>query len=128
MRLDAEFAPPGGGIFVALRLHVSKRHLQMRPEWEDALRSGRKTIDARVVADDIANLSVGGVVRYPGVHARVHHMRFYHSFEDLLAREDWHKIAPDATSHDEVLQLLKKGRGETVRETGAVAIELEPIP
>lgn len=100
----------------------------MRPEWEDALRSGRKTIDARVVADDIANVSVGSVVRYPGAHARVRHMRFYHSFEDLLAGEDWHKIAPDATSHDEVLRVLEEGCRETVRETGAVAIELEPIP
>ena len=27
MRPDAEFAPPGGGTSVALRVHVSKRHL-----------------------------------------------------------------------------------------------------
>jgi hypothetical protein len=33
----------------------------MRPEWEDALRRGRKTIDARPVADDIAGL--GGCPR-----------------------------------------------------------------
>ena len=106
---------------------MSKRHVRTRPEWEDALRSGRKSIDARVVADDIANLSVGRVVRYPGVRARVRHMRFYHSFDDLLANENWRKIAPDATSRHEVLQLLGQHCGETVRETGAVAIELEPI-
>lgn len=106
---------------------MSKRHLRTRPEWEDALRSGRKSIDARVVADDIADVSIGRVVRYPGVRARVRHMRFYHSFDDLLANEQWQKIAPDATSREEVLQLLGEGCGETVRETGAVAIELEPI-
>jgi hypothetical protein len=39
------------------------RHLSLRPEWEDALRDGRKTIDARLVADDIAGLEVGEAVR-----------------------------------------------------------------
>ena len=108
-------------------IDVSRKHLKTRPEWEDGLRSGRKTIDARVVADDIANLSVGRIVRYRGARARVRHMRFYHSFRDLLANEDWRKIAPDAAGRDDVLQLLEEGCGETVRETGAVAIELEPI-
>ena len=106
---------------------MTKKHLRTRPAWEDALRSGRKSVDARVVADDIADLSVGCVVRYPGARARVRHMRFYHSFDDLLANEHWQKIAPDATSRDEVLHLLEEGCGETVRETGAVAIELEPM-
>jgi hypothetical protein len=34
----------------------------MRPEWEDAMRSGRKAIGARLVADDVANLEVGQAV------------------------------------------------------------------
>ncbi len=105
----------------------SSRHLRTRPEWEDALRSGRKTIDARLVADDIADLAVGRTVRYPGAQARVRHMRYYHSFEDLLAHEDWRHIAPDASSREEVLAQLRDGHLETVHETGAVAIELEPI-
>ncbi len=105
----------------------SSRHLRTRPDWEDALRSGRKTIDARLVADDIADLAVGRLVHYPGAHARVRHMRFYHSFEDLLAHEDWRRIAPDASGRDEVLALLEDGHAVTVRETGAVAIELEPV-
>jgi ASC-1-like (ASCH) protein len=103
-----------------------RRHLGIRPQWEDALRSGRKTIDARLVADDMADLFVGHVVRYPGARLRVRAMRFYHSFSDLLAHEDWRKIAPDAASRDEALQLLEEGHRETERETGAVAIELEP--
>ena len=108
------------------RSQMTKRHLTTRPEWEDALRSGRKTIDARLVADDIADLRVGRVVRYPGARVRVRGMRFYHSFGDLLAQEDWHRIAPDAASRDDVLRLLEEGRRETERETGAVALELEP--
>ena len=35
---------------------MATRHLKTRPEWEDALGSERETIDARVVADDIADL------------------------------------------------------------------------
>ena len=44
---------------------MATRHLKTRPEWEDALRSGLKTIDARLVADDIAGLEVGDILQYP---------------------------------------------------------------
>jgi ASC-1-like (ASCH) protein len=99
----------------------------MRPEWEDALRDGRKTIDARLVADDIADVSVGEVIRYPGARVRVRHMRYYTGFADLLAHEDWRRIAPDATSREELRVLFERGHEATVRATGAVAIEVEPL-
>jgi ASC-1-like (ASCH) protein len=102
------------------------RHLSMRPEWEDALREGRKTIDARLVADDIDGLQVGEAVRYPGASLRVRRIRFYPGFGDLLAYEDWHRIAPGAASREEVRQRLEEGHEATVRGTGAVVIELEP--
>jgi ASC-1-like (ASCH) protein len=101
--------------------------LKTRPEWADALRSGRKTIDARLVADDIAELKVGDRVRYPGAEARVRRIRYYPGFRDLLAYEDWHQVAPDAASRDEVLRVLEEGHEATVRATGAVAIELEHV-
>jgi len=104
---------------------VATRNLKTRPEWEDALRDGRKTVDARLVADDIAELKVGDRVRYPGATARVRRIRFYPGFGDLLAYEDWHRIAPEAASRDEVLRLLEEGHQATVRATGAVAIELQ---
>ncbi len=103
------------------------RKLKTRPEWEDALRSGRKTIDARLVADDIAELEVGDCVHYPGVTAQVRRIRFYPGFGDLVAYEDWHRIAPDAASRDDVLRALEAGHVETVRATGAVAIELQHV-
>ena len=103
------------------------RLLSLRPEWEDALRDGRKTIDARLVADDIAGLEVGVAVRYPGARVRVKRIRFYPGFGDLLAHEDWRRIAPDAADREEVRRLLEEGHEATVRATGAVAIELEPI-
>jgi ASC-1-like (ASCH) protein len=106
---------------------MARRHLKIRPEWEDALRTGRKTIDARLVADDIADVKVGDILHYPGARAQVRHMRFYPGFRDLLAYEDWSKIAPDAPDQAAVLRLLEEGHAETVRETGAVAIELEVL-
>jgi ASC-1-like (ASCH) protein len=106
---------------------VATKKLKTRPEWEDVLRSGRKTLDARLVADDIAELKVGDRVHYPGATARVVGIRFYPGFGDLLAYEDWHRIAPDMTSRDEVLRLLEEGHEATVRATGAVAIELQHI-
>ena len=74
---------------------MATRHLKTRPEWEDVLRSGLKTIDARLVADDIAGLEVGDILQYPGAEVRVRHVRFYPGFGDLLAYEDWSRIAPD---------------------------------
>ena len=58
----------------------------MRPEWEDAIREGRQNIDARLVADDIADVKVGSVIRYPGARVRVTHMRFYAGFNDCQPR------------------------------------------
>jgi ASC-1-like (ASCH) protein len=106
---------------------MTTRNLKTRPEWEDALRSERKTIDARLVADDIAGLKVGDRVRYPGAIAQVRRIRFYPGFGDLLAYEDWRRIAPDAASRDEVLRLLQEGHEATVHATGSVAIELEHL-
>ena len=106
---------------------MSGRHLKTRPEWEDALRNGRKTIDARLVADDIAELCVGETVRYPGAKLQVKRMRFYPGFRDLLAAEDLDRIAPDDRNADDVLKKLEEGHHATVRANGAVAIELAPI-
>jgi ASC-1-like (ASCH) protein len=99
----------------------------MRPEWEDAIRSGRKTIDARPVADDIAEVKIGGIIRYPGARVRVTHMRFYPGFSDLLAHEDGRRIDPDGVEKDQLQQVLEEGHPVTVRERGAVAIEFEPV-
>ena len=104
-----------------------RRHLSIRPEWEDAIRDGRKRLDARLVADDIADVKVGSVIRYPGARVRVTHMRFYAGFEDLLAHEDWHRIDPDAADADQLRRLLNEGHEVTVRDSGAVAIEFEPV-
>ena len=115
------------GIWIAEEDDMATRHLKTRPEWEDALRSGLKTIDARLVADDIAGLEVGDVVLYAGAAVRVRHIRFYPGFGDLLAYEDWRRIAPGASDRKEVQRLLEEGHKATVRATGAVAIGLERV-
>jgi ASC-1-like (ASCH) protein len=103
------------------------RHLITRPEWEEPIRRGRKTIDARLVTDDIADLEVGQVVQYPGARVRVRHMRYYSGFSDLLAHEDWHLIAPDLTDIGELVRVLEEGHELTIKASGAVAIEIEPV-
>ncbi len=106
---------------------MATRHLKTRPEWEEALRNGQKTVDARLVADDIAGLEVGDILRYPGAEVRVRRIRFYPGFGDLLAYEDWSRIAPDASSREDVRMRLQEGHEATVHATGAVALEVEPI-
>jgi len=104
-----------------------RRHLSMRPEWEDAIRSGRKTVDARLVADDIADVTVGAVIRYPGARVRVTHIRFYPGVDDLLAHEDWHRIDPDAGDAERLRRVLQEGHAMTEHDSGAVAIEFHPV-
>jgi ASC-1-like (ASCH) protein len=104
---------------------MARRHLSMRPEWEGAIREGRKSIDARLVADDIANVKVGSIIRYPGARVRVTHMRFYAGLNDLLAHEDWRRIAPDAADAEQLRRLLEEGHEASAHRRGAVAIEFE---
>jgi ASC-1-like (ASCH) protein len=106
---------------------MTTKHVPIRPEWDEAIRTGRKTIDARLATDDVTNLKVGDVVRYPAVRARVRHLRRYRGFRDLVAYEDWRKIAPGAASRDEALRLLENGLAQTATDLGVVAIELEPV-
>jgi hypothetical protein len=56
---------------------MSKRHLKTRPEWKDALRSGRKDIDARPATEEVAGLEVGEIVRYPAANTEVQRIVFY---------------------------------------------------
>jgi ASC-1-like (ASCH) protein len=104
-----------------------RRHLSMRPKWEDAIREGRKSIDARLVADDMANVKVGSIIRYAGARVRVTHMRFYAGLNDLLAHEDWRRIAPDAADAEQLRRILEKGHEASVHHRSAVAIEFESI-
>jgi ASC-1-like (ASCH) protein len=104
---------------------MATRHLTTRPEWTEALRSGRKTVDARPVTYEIDFLKIGDVIQYPGVQARVGSLRFYLSFDALLDYEDWWRIAPEASGRDEVNRLLEVGCEAALYATGVVAIELE---
>ena len=102
---------------------MGKRHLPIRPQWGEAVRAGRKTIDARPADEHVTGLEVGEVVRYPAVRARVGRIAFYRGYRDLLAVEDWRRIAPDAKDRDEALRLL----GNSTGPSGVVAIELTPV-
>ena len=103
------------------------RRLNTRPEWEDAIRNGTKTIDARLVADDVADLRTDQIVHYPGARVRVRRIRYYPGFRDLLLHEDWRRIAPAMADADALLRLLEAGHEATIASSGAVAIEIEPL-
>lgn len=105
---------------------MARHRLTLRPEWHDAVRSGRKTIDARLVTDDVADLKVGQIVHYSGAEARVRHMRFYPTFRDLLAHEDWRRIDPDGRHREDLLRTLEAGHAVTIGARGVVALEIEP--
>jgi ASC-1-like (ASCH) protein len=105
---------------------MAKKHLHIRPEWGEAIRAGRKDIDARP-ADEVAGLEVGEIIRYPAVRCRVLRVAYYRGFRDLLTTEDWRRVAPDAGSQDAALGLLEGGHTEAGHPAGVVAVELEVV-
>jgi ASC-1-like (ASCH) protein len=106
---------------------MATRYLTTRPEWVDALRSGRKTIDARPVTYEVDCLKIGDLVQYSSVQARVVYLRFYPRFDALLNFEDWRQIAPEASGLDEVNRVLQVGDNAALPATGVVAIQLERV-
>jgi len=104
---------------------MATRYLTTRAEWLEALRSGRKTLDARPVTYEVDFLKIGDVVQYPGVETRVVDLRFYPRFEALLDYEDSSRIAPEASGCDDVKRLLEVECEAALYANGVVAIELE---
>ncbi|GAB4415943.1 MAG: hypothetical protein OHK0032_12080 [Thermodesulfovibrionales bacterium] len=102
-------------------------HFDMRPDWEDAIKEGRKTIDVRVNAQPYADVNNGDIIRYRSTEVKVKKIRAYPSLSDMLAYEDFRKVAPGAKDLQEAIQRLLEEIPHAEPSHGLLAFEIEAL-
>lgn len=102
-------------------------HFDIKPEWEEAIREGRKNIDIRINSEPYADVKKGDIIRYRSTKVRVKKIRAYPGLSDLLAHEDYGKVVPEAKSHQEALQRLIEVIPHMAPPHGILAFEVEKI-
>lgn len=102
-------------------------HFDIKPQWEEDIREGRKTIDVRVNAKPYADVEKEDVIRYSSTKVRVKKIRAYPGLSDLLAHEDRRKIVPEAKNNQEALQKLLETISRNEPPHGVLAFEVEKV-
>lgn len=102
-------------------------HFDIKPEWEEAIREGRKIIDVRVNAQPYADVNKGDIIHYRSAKVKVKKIRAYPGLNDMLAYEDYTKVVPEAKSHQEALQRLLEEIPHIEPPHGVLAFEIEGI-
>lgn len=102
-------------------------HFDIRSQWEEAIREGKKTIDVRINAQPYADVNKGDIIRYRSTKVEVKKIFAYPGLADLLAHEDYKKIVPEAKSHQEALSYLLEEIHHNEPPHGILAFEVEPL-
>ena len=107
------------------------REMRVKPRFINLIRSGRKPLEVRVGYDTINRIQVGERIRFVShesmLDVRVNAVRRYPSIVALLEREPWEKIAPDLSSKEEVLRLLRGIYPPEKEKLGMVVLEIAPL-
>ncbi len=101
--------------------------MRIKGKFFDLIRSGRKTLEVRVGYDAIKRIQVGERIclttHDKASEVKIGAIRHYQNFEEMLAREPWQQIAPDISSHAEVLRLLKQIYPPAKEKLGVIVLE-----
>jgi ASC-1-like (ASCH) protein len=100
-------------------------HFDIKPQWEVAIKEGKKTMDVRVNAPPYADVNKGDIIRYRSIKVKVKKIYAYPGLSDLLAHEDYRKIVPEAKNHEEALSYLLKEIHHNEPPHGVLAFEVE---
>ncbi len=100
-------------------------HFAIKPEWEKAVREGRKTIDVRVNSEKYADVKKGDSIHYSATEVKVKGIRGYPGLQDLIHHEHYRKVAPEAKSAEEALHALRAVGLHDEPPHGVLAIEVE---
>lgn len=105
------------------------RSMRIKQRFFDLIRSGKKSLEVRVGYDSINRIRAGEQINLmthtSSVTVKVRAIRRYKTFEEMLSREPFDKIAPDVSSERELLSLLKKIYPSRKEALGVVVLELE---
>jgi len=102
-------------------------HFTIKSKWEDAIREGLKTIDIRVNAKPYADVEKGDIIQYSSTKVMVKKIRAYPGLSDLLAHEDFRKVAPEAKTYQEALKKLLETIPHNEPPHGVLAFEIEKV-
>lgn len=97
----------------------------IKPEWEAAVREGRKTIDVRENAERYADVKKGDAVHYGSTEVRVAAVRAYPGLADLVHHEEYRNAVPEAASAEDALQKLREVGLHDLPPHGVLAFEVE---
>lgn len=107
------------------------RTMRVKKRFFDLIHSGKKTLEVRVGYDSINRIQAGEHIRLTthtgSFEVRVSAVRRYQTFEEMLKKELYERIAPDAGSHAEVLSLFKQIYSADKEKLGVVVLELARI-
>ena len=110
---------------------TTMREMRVKPRFINLIRSGRKPLEVRVGYENINRIQVGERIRFVShesmLDVRVNAIRRYPSIGELLKKEAWEKIAPDLSSEDAVLQLLRGIYPPEKEKLGMVVLEIIPL-
>ncbi len=104
------------------------RTMRIKQRFFDLIKSGKKPLEVRVGYDSIKRIRAGEQVNLEThtsrLTVRIAAVRNYGSFEAMLKKESFGKIAPDVSSEAELLDLLKQIYPPNKEALGVIVFEL----
>ncbi len=100
--------------------------LWIKDEYLQQILAGRKTVEVRVAYSNLTRLNPGDHLLLNDAHPFIiRRIARYTNFEDLLAHEDAHAIAPEL-SPEELLPAMRAIYPPDKEALGVIAIEIAP--
>jgi ASC-1-like (ASCH) protein len=103
-------------------------HFDIRPQWEEAIREGRKGVDARPNIQPYADVKKGDVLRYHSLRVEVLGIHAYPGLNDLLQAEGFRQVVPEAQDIHQALAVLLEEFHHLEPPHGVLALKIRPLP
>lgn len=107
------------------------RTMRTKKRFLELIRSNKKNLEVRVGYDTINRIQVGERIKLmshaSSLDVRVNAIRRYKTFEAMLEKESYKRIAPDLSSKHETLSLFKSIYHSKKEKLGVVVLELVSI-
>lgn len=101
--------------------------MRIKRRFYDLIQSGKKILEVRVGYDTINRIQIGEYIRLVthtgSFEVKVKDIRRYQSFGEMLQKESWKQIVPDAKSCKEVLSLFNQIYPANKEKLGVVVLE-----
>ena len=106
------------------------RSLPIQPRWEAAIRSGRKTVEGRVMRGATLEISVGDAIVFGTATTTVTKITHHNSFRELLLHHGLERVLPGVATIDRGVAVYHGFHGyrDAAAEHGVVAFDIMMAP